>query len=587
MSAGRDRWAAQAMLQQWRFLRPDRLWVGLVLVLTFGQTMATLFLPHLMSSIVDVGVVHGDVRYIVRVGAVMLGVAALGGVASVGASWYGARATAGFGQRLRDELFAHVEGFTLREFDELGTSSLIVRTTNDVMQVQQLVNMMLRMMVTAPLTAIGGIILAVATDARLSLVIVVAIPVLGVAIYLVMGRGLGLFRTLQQKVDGLNRVLRENLTGVRVIRAFNRTSSELDRFDASNRDLTDTSVEVFRLMAVAMPLVSLVMNLSTIAIVWFGGVQINGGTLQIGQLMAFIQYVMQIMFAVMMVSMMSFMIPRGEASAQRINEVLAMTPEIRDPSAPRPLPAGPLDIAFDGVTFRYPGAEEPALSEVSFTARAGQVTAIIGGTGAGKSTLLNLILRFYDAAEGAVRIGGVDVRQVAQADLRLRIGYVPQRAVLFTGTIAANIRYGTPDADDATLHRAAVTAQASEFVDEMPGGFEAEISQGGTNLSGGQKQRMSIARALARHPDVYLFDDSFSALDYKTDALLRAALRREVTAATVLIVAQRVSTVMDADQILVLDEGRLVGSGTHRELLEGCPVYREIVSSQLAPGEIA
>ena len=575
------------MLRQWSFLRPDRWAVVLVLVLTFAQSMSGLYLPNLMSKIVDKGVLVGNFHYILRVGALMLVITALGGAASVGASWYASKAMAGFGLRLRDRLFAHVEGFTLREFDQVGTSSLIVRTTNDVMQVQQSVNMLLRMAVMAPLTAIGGIILAVATDPGLSPVIVVSIPLLGLVVYGVMGRGLGLFRLLQEKVDGLNRVLRENLTGVRVIRAFNRTRREVARFDEANHEVTGTAVSVFQLMAAVSPLITLVMNLSTIAVVWFGGLQINAGNLQIGQWMAFVQYLTQVMFAVMMASMVGFMLPRGEASAQRINEVLAMDPEITDPDRPGQPPAGPLAIAFDHVTFRYPGAEEAALTDVSFTAEAGSVTAIIGGTGAGKSTLLHLILRFYDAAEGAVRVGGMDVRDMRQAEVRQRIGYVPQRAVLFSGTIAENIRYGTADAPDARVRAAADTAQASEFVDGTSGGMGAEITQGGTNLSGGQKQRLSIARALARRPDVYLFDDSFSALDFKTDAQLRAALRREVGSATVLIVAQRVSTIMDADQIVVLDEGRIAAVGTHGQLLACSPIYREIVASQLTPEEIA
>ncbi len=549
--------------------------------------MANLYLPRLISSIVDDGVIVGHIAYILKVGIWMLGVTVLGGIASVGASWFGSQAAAGFGKRLRSELFRHVEGFNLHEFDELGTSSMIVRTTNDVMQEQQMMNMLLRMMVMAPLTAIGGLILAITTDAKLTIVLAVSVPILGLCVYLVMGRGLGLFRQLQQKVDGINRVLRENLSGVRVIRAFNRTDYEIGRFDNANRDLTDTAVQVFQLMALIMPLVILVMNVSTVVIVWFGGIQINAQTLQIGQLIAFIQYVMQIMSSVMMVSMMSFLIPRAEASAQRVNEALALHSEVLDPSPAQELPVGPLDVTFDHVSFRYPGAEEAAVSDISFTALAGKTTAIIGGTGSGKSTLCNLILRFYDVNEGSVRVGGVDVRAVRQAALRSRMGYVPQRAVLFSGSIAENIHYGKLEAPDERVQAAAVTAQAMEFVDSMEGRFAAEITQGGANLSGGQKQRLSMARALVRDADIYVFDDSFSALDFKTDAQLRAALRRDLTMATILIVAQRVSTVVDADRIVVLDEGRLVGVGTHRELLKTCPVYEEICASQLSPEEIA
>ncbi len=569
------------------FLRPYKVYVTVVVVLTFLQTLSSLYLPNLMSDIVDTGIIRGNQGYILREGALMLAVTILGGVASVVARYYGAKSTAGFGKLLRTRIFAHVEHFTLREFDEIGTSSLIVRSTNDVMQVQQFVNMLLSMMVMAPLTAIGGIVLAVRTDASLSLVIVFVVPAMGLAIWLLMRQAFGLFRSIQKKVDRLNLVLRENLTGVRVVRAFGRVPYEARRFDAANLDLTDTSVRVFQLMATLMPVVFLIMNFAMIAIVWFGAAQINAGSLQLGNLMAFIQYVMQIMFAVMMVSMMLFMIPRAQASAVRINEVLALEPEFQDPADPKPAPPGSGTVEFRNVTFYYPGGEEPALQDITFTARPGQTTAIIGGTGAGKSTLLNLLVRFYEVSEGQVLVDGVDVREMRQQDLRQKLGYVPQRAVLFTGSVLENIRYGDPQASVQAAMHAADIAQASEFVQEMAGGLEAEISQGGVNLSGGQRQRLAMARALVRRTEIYMFDDSFSALDFRTDALVRAALRRELKGATVLIVAQRVSTVMDADQILVLDEGRLVGAGNHRTLMATCPVYREIVSSQLTPEEIA
>ena len=570
-----------------RFLRPYRLYVALVLLLTFGQTMSSLYLPNLMSRIVDGGVIRGDVPYILRVGVWMLLITLAGGAAAVAASLYGAKATAGFAQLLRHRLFTHVEGSGLPEFERWGGSSLTVRTTNDVMQVQQLINAMLRMMVMAPLTAIGGILLAVHTDARLSLILVFALPLLAAAIYLVMGRGLALFRAIQTKVDRLNLVLRENLTGVRVVRSFGRTPFEVERFDAANADLTDTSVRVFELMATLMPVVVLIMNLSTVAIVWFGGLQINDGSLQIGQLMAFIQYVTQIMFAAMMMSMMLFMVPRAQASAQRIQEVLALAPAVTDPRSPLPTPPGPGGhLEFRHVTFRYPGAEEPALRDVSFTAAPGEITAIIGGTGAGKSTLLQLIVRFYDVVQGAVLVDGVDVRHLTQEALRSKVGYVPQQAVLFTGTALENLRYGDPAADEEAARHALAVAQADDFLAGL-GGLQAPIEQGGVNLSGGQRQRLCIARALVRRPELYLLDDSFSALDYRTDARLRAALRAEVGTATALIVAQRVSTVREADRILVLDDGQLVGSGTHAELLASCPVYQEIVASQLSAEEVA
>lgn len=569
------------------FLRPYRTFVFMVLVLTFVQSLATLYLPNLMSDIVDKGIIKGDVSYIIRIGFFMLGITILGGIASVWASYFAAKSSAGFGQVLRSRLFSHVEKFTLAEFDQLGTSSLIVRTTNDVMQVQQLVNMMLRMMVMAPLTAIGGIIMAVYTDAKLSLIIVVVIPVLSLAIYGILGPGMGLFRTMQKKVDHLNRVLRENLTGTRVIRSFNREVFEIQRFDQANRDLTDVSIRVYKMMAAMMPVVMLIMNISTLAIVWFGGIRINDGTLQVGNLMAFIQYVMQIMFAVMMVSMMAFMIPRGQASALRINEVLAMHPEIVDPVQSQASVDHSGQVEFRDVTFRYPGAEEPALSHVSFIAQPGQITAIIGGTGSGKSTLINLIPRFHDVDSGSVIVDGMDVREMPQESLRAKLGYVPQRAVLFTGKILDNIKYGKEEATEAEILHAAEVAQAAEFIAAMPDGFHSVISQGGANISGGQKQRLAIARALVRKPEIYLFDDTFSALDYKTDAQLRLALRQEAEAATVILVAQRVSTVIEADQIIVLDEGRVVGVGTHKSLLQTCAVYQEIVSSQLSPEEIA
>lgn len=570
-----------------KFLSPYRTFVALVIALTFVQTMSSLYLPNLMSDIVDTGIIRGNEGYILREGAVMLAVTLLGGIASVFASYYAAKAMAGFGQILRTRLFGHVEHFTLKEFDQIGTSSLIVRSTNDVMQVQQFIGMFLRMMVMAPLTAIGGIILAVRTDAPLSLVIVVVVPVMGLAIWLVMRRGLDLFRSIQRKVDRMNLVLRENLTGVRVVRAFGRVPYESGRFDQSNQDLTDTSIRVFQLMATLMPLIMLIMNFATIAIVWFGAGQINAGSLELGNLMAFIQYVMQIMFAVMMVSMMLFMVPRAQASALRIHEVLQLEPEFHDPVQPKESPSGPGVVEFRNVTFHYPGGEEPALSDLSFTARPGEVTAIIGGTGSGKSTLLNLIARFYDVTEGSILVDGVDVREVRQADLRQKLGYVPQKAVLFTGSVLENIRYGDLGASPATAMRAAAIAQASEFIVEMDGALNAEISQGGVNLSGGQRQRLAMARAIVRRAEIYMFDDSFSALDFKTDSLVRAALKSELAGATVLIVAQRVSTVMDADQILVVDDGRLVGAGTHHELMAGCAVYREIISSQLSPEEIA
>ncbi|OFW81613.1 MAG: multidrug ABC transporter ATP-binding protein [Alicyclobacillus sp. RIFOXYA1_FULL_53_8] len=575
------------MMKLFGLLRPYRLSVLTVLVLIFIQSLSTLYLPNLMADIVNTGIVKGDTPYIVRVGGFMLAISIVGVVASVGASFFASKVSSGFGLTLRAKLFTHVENFTLHEFDDFGTSSLITRTTNDITQVQQLVNMMLRMMVMAPMTAIGGVIMAVSTDAKLSLVIVVVMPILGLTIYFVLRRGIALFQAMQIKIDKLNRVLRENLTGIRVIRSFNRIEYEQHRFDAANLDLTDTATRVNKIMATLMPVMMLIINFATIAILWFGSIRVNSGAMQVGNLMAFLQYVMQILFSVMMVSMMFFMIPRASASAARINEVLERVPEMKDPTEAVDAPTRKGYVEFRDVTFSYPGAEQPVLSAISFLAQPGEVTAIIGGTGSGKTTLVSLIPRFYDLDDGQVLVDGVDVRDMSQESLRQRIGFVPQKAVLFSGTVTENVRFGKEDASEEDVMQAIDVAQAREFVEAMKGGFEAVIAQGGMNLSGGQKQRLSIARALVRRPEVYIFDDSFSALDFKTDANLRSALRPEIADSTVFIVAQRVSTVMDADRIIVLDEGRIAGIGNHEELMETCLVYREIVSSQLSEEEIA
>jgi ATP-binding cassette subfamily B multidrug efflux pump len=575
------------MIRLFRFLLPSTLFVLVVLVLVFGQSLANLYLPTLMGDIVDKGIVKGDKDYIYRTGGLMLLITLAGVVCAIAASFFAARVAVGFGQRVRRKLFTHVEHFSLHEFDTVGTASLITRTTNDTNQVQQVLVIILTIMVSAPMMAVGGIILAYQQDASLAWVLVVAVPVLVVAIILIMSRAIPLFQVMQVKIDKLNLILDENLTGVRVIRAFDRAASEERRFDLANLDLTDTAIAVNRLTAILWPVMTLVLNLSTIAILWFGALRIDSGQMQFGALFAFMQYALQILFAFLMLSFLFIMLPRAAASATRINQVLRMKPEIRDAKNPLPAPARSGLVEFDDVTFSYPGAEEPALSHISFVARPGQVTAIVGGTGAGKSTLVSLIPRFYDIDSGHVCVDGVDVRQLRQRDLRQRIGFVPQKAVLFTGSVAENIRYGDEAASDEAVRYAAEIAQASEFVTEMPQGFDSVIAQGGVNVSGGQRQRLSIARALARRPEIYIFDDSFSAVDYATDARLRAALRRETTDATVIIVAQRVSTILDADQIVVLDEGRVVGIGAHRELLESSPVYREIVFSQLSAEEVA
>ncbi len=578
------------MLKILRYLAPYRGYVALVLILTFFQALSTLYLPQLMSNIVDIGIVQGNVHYIVRLGLIMLGVTFFGGLSAIGGSLFAAKSSAGYAQLLRSKIFSHVESFGLREFDMLGTSSLIVRTNNDVMQVQQMVQMMLRMMIIAPLTSIGGVIMAIRTNAHLALSMIVVVPLLGVTVWLILGRGIPLFRVIQTKVDRLNRVVRENLVGVRVVRAFHRESHERQRFYDANDELTQISVRVFQMMALMMPLVMLIMNWATVAIFWWGSIRLNQGQLQVGSLMAFIQYFSQIMFSVMMVSMMSFMLPRAQASAVRIAEVLDVTPAIADMMPipqPQAAPFHPRSLRFENVTFYYPGAEEPALADMSFEAQIGETVAVIGGTGAGKTTLLNLIPRFYDVHAGAVYANGQNIRDIPVPILRQSLGMVSQRPALFSGTIIDNIRYGNPDATLDQIQEALEVAQAWEFVRELPQGANTFLEQGGVNLSGGQRQRLSIARALVRHPAIYLFDDTFSALDYKTDASLRRALRQHTANAISIIVAQRVATIMDADQILVLDEGRLAEAGTHSQLMARSSVYKEIVASQLSPEEIA
>ncbi|WP_149426735.1 ABC transporter ATP-binding protein [Exiguobacterium acetylicum] len=557
-----------------------------VLVLVFAQSMSDLYLPTLMADIIDKGVVTGDTAYIWKIGAVMLGITGIGALAAVAASYYSSKASMGLGRDIRRQVFNHVERFSLQEFDQVGTASLITRTTNDITQVQQVVIMMLRMVVSAPIMFIGGLIMAVSKDAKLSLVIVAAMPVLVISILLILWKGVPLFGKVQKRLDRLNLVLRENLTGIRVIRAFNRERDEQVRLTKANADLTEVSIKVNKIMAFLMPVMMLVMNLTVVGVIWFGGIRIDNGGMQIGDLMAFIQYVMQIMFALVMASVMFVMIPRAAVSAKRINEVLEMTPTMTDEGT-QTADREKGTLVFDRVTFRYPGAETPVLSDISFAARPGEVTAVIGGTGSGKSTLVNLIPRFYDVTEGSIRVNGIDSQDVPQEELRSKIGFVPQKALLFTGTIAENIRFGKEDATDAEVAHAAQIAQATDFIERMPDGYDARIEQGGSNVSGGQKQRLSIARALVRRPDLYVFDDSFSALDFKTDAALRKALREETREATVLIVAQRVSTVIDADQIIVLDEGKVAGIGTHDELFADNAVYQEIVKSQLSEEEIA
>lgn len=575
------------MIKLSRFLKPYTFMIILVLGSIFLQTLGDLYLPTLMGDIINKGVMQGDTGEILRIGALMLLVTAGGVICAVISSYLSARISTGFGASLRSSIFRKVSGFSLNEFDRFGTATLITRTTNDVFQIQMVTIMIMRMMISAPMMAVGGIILALRRDRQLTLVLAFVLPILAGLVVFIASKMIPLFRSVQKKIDRMNLVLREKLTGVRVIRAFDAAEREEKRFNQANDDLTDTYIKVNRIMAFMMPTIMTIMSLTQLAIIWFGGQRISRGSMDLGSLSSFTQYAMQIMMSMLMMAFMFIMVPRAQAAASRINEVLDTSPEIVDPEEVKEAVTGRGHIEFRDVTFRYQGAEMPVLKDISFSAGPGEVTAIIGSTGSGKSTLINLIPRFYDIESGSILINGVDVREFSQKDLRSRIGFVPQKAVLFSGTIADNIRIGREDATDDEIRYAAEIAQASEFIEQMDGGYEYEIAQGGTNVSGGQKQRLSIARALVRKPEIYIFDDSFSALDFKTDASLRAALKKEIADSTVFIVTQRVSTVMDADRIIVLDEGRVAGIGTHRELLENCRVYREIVESQLSEGEIA
>lgn len=572
------------MLKLFKGLKPYWTLVIGVLVLVFISTMTDLELPDLMSDIVDTGIIQGDVSYILGRGGVMLLVALLGTVCTILTSYLSSKIGMGFSRDLRKKVFEKVESFSLTEINEVGTASLITRTTNDINQVQMVVIMMMRMMLSAPLMIVGALIMALGKDVELSKVILVVIPIIIVTIVIIAKFTLPMFQKMQDKIDKLNLVVRENLTGIRVIRVFNKVEAEQERFNQASLEVSRIATMANRLMGALMPLMMLILNLSIIAVIWFGGIRINDGDLMVGDLMAFIQYLTQVMFSLLMLTMMFVLIPRAQASAVRINEVLEMKSPIQEPKeAIQPQLKG--YVEFKNVSFGYEGAEEYAISNISFVAKPGEVTAIIGGTGSGKSSILNMIPRFYDAAKGEVLVDGVNVRDMNQQELRSKIGYVPQKAVLFTGTIRDNILYGKEDATDEEVRHALEIAQATDFVSKMKEGIESPISQGGTNVSGGQKQRLSIARAIVRKPEIYLFDDSFSALDFKTDAQLRAALKKETKDSTVIIVAQRVSTVMDATRILVMDEGHVVGMGTHEELLQTNEIYQQIVESQLKKGE--
>ncbi|MDR6863615.1 ABC transporter ATP-binding protein [Phycicoccus sp. 3266] len=569
------------------YLAPYRGLVVALVALQLVGTIASLYLPSLNGRIIDEGVARGDTGFIIRTGGWMLAVSLAQIAATVAATYLGARCAAGLGRDLRADVFARVGDFSAQEVSRFGAPTLISRNTNDATQVQTVVFMGAAMMVSAPIMMVGGIIMALREDVGLSWLVAVAVPLLALSVSLVIRRMIPQFRLMQESVDWVNRVLREQITGIRVVRAFVREEHEEARFAEANTQYTGTALAVGRLMAMVFPIVMLIFNASTVAVLWFGSHRVESGQMQIGELTAFMSYLMQILMSVMMATFMSMMIPRATVSAGRIGEVLDTASTVVEPSAPVPLPTRGVTLELRDVEFTYPGADVPVLQGVSLTAEPGRTTAIIGSTGSGKSTLVSLVPRLYDVTGGAVLIGGVDIREAALEDVWARIGLVPQKPYLFTGTVASNLRYGDADATDDDLWEALRIAQADDFVRAMPGGLDATIAQGGTNVSGGQRQRLAIARALVAKPDIYLFDDSFSALDLSTDARLRSALRPVTRHAAVVVVAQRVSTIVDADHIVVLDNGRVVGTGTHDELLATCPTYVEIVESQRAAQEAA
>jgi ATP-binding cassette subfamily B multidrug efflux pump len=571
-----------------RYLAPYRAHLLAVIGLLLIQAIGNLYLPALNGDIINNGVVRGDLDYILQVGALMLVITALVGVAAVASVYLSAGIANGFARDVRSAVFGTVETFGQVEVNHFGAASLITRNTNDVQQLQQLVFVGLTVIVSAPILIVGGIIMALRTDVPLSGLLVIIIPLMALVVGLVMWRAIPLFRATQTKIDRINQVMRETLAGVRVIRAFVRTRHEERRFSGASRDLFDTQLRAGRLFALTQPVIFAIFNLSTVAALWFGAIRVQEGALSIGSLTAFLQYLTQILFAILTAVFVFILVPRAAVSAGRIREVLDTVPSIQDPAVPvEPAPAGPARgvVEFRSVEFRYPGAEEPVLRDISFRAEPGRTTAIVGSTGSGKSTLINLIPRFYDATRGAVLVDGVDVRAMDREVLWSRIGLIPQKAFLFGGTVASNLRFGDDDATDDQLWHALEIAQGRDFVSEMDGALDAPILQGGSNVSGGQRQRLAIARAIVKDTGIYIFDDSFSALDFTTDARLRAALDRELGDATVIIVAQRVGTILNADRIIVVDAGRIVGSGTHRELLETNETYREIVYSQLSEAE--
>ena len=568
-------------------LRPYKGEITLIILLQLVSTLASLYLPSLNGEIIDDGVAKGDTGFILRHGALMLVVSLVQIAAAIGATYFAAKVAMGMGRDLRESVFGRVVDFSAQEVSRFGAPTLISRNTNDVTQVQMVAFMAFALAVTTPILMVGGVFMALREDVGLSWLVAVAVPLLGLCVGLVLWRMVPWFGRMQKSLDGVNRVLREQITGIRVVRAFVREEHEEERFAGANAQLTEAGLRVGRLMALVFPIVMFIFNTSSVAVLWFGAHRIASGDMQIGALTAFLSYLIQILMGVMMATFMATMIPRAAVSAGRIGEVLETTSTVTESVQPIPMHPAPAGIEFKGVDFHYPGAENAVLHDVTFSATPGRMTAIIGSTGAGKTTLLSLVPRLFDISEGRLAVGGVDVRDLALDELWSKIGLVPQKPYLFSGTVASNLRYGNPEATDEELWDALRIAQAEDFVRRMDGGLEGHIAQGGTNVSGGQRQRLAIARAIVKRPDIYLFDDSFSALDLATDARLRQALRPVTSHSTVVIVAQRVSTIVDADHIVVLEDGRIVGQGTHDELLDSCETYQEIVESQRSAEEAA
>lgn len=577
----------RSLLKIYKNLKPFALLILGAFILQYLQVTANLELPTLMANIVNNGIMAGDIPYIWKEGLYMILIAGGGIIFAIFASLLAARAAMGLGRNLRSKFFTHVENFSLHEFNKFGASTLLTRTTNDVVQIQLTTFLMIAMLANAVFTSIEATRLAYNSSAQLTKILYVALPIIFAFIAIIIKPITSLFGLVQKQIDKINKVMRENVMGVRVIRAFNRIDHEKKRFAEANADVTNTYIKVNRIIAVLMPLMMIVLNIVNVAILWFGSKGIDAGNTSLGSMIAFMQYSMMILFSLIMLTMLFIMVPRGAAAGDRVMEVLETKPEIKDKGNIERLPSEKGHIDFCCVTFSYSGAEEPVLKDVTFEAKPGETTAIIGSTGCGKSTLIQLIPRFYDVADGRVLVDGIDVRDFTQSELRKRIGFVPQKAILFTGTVTENIRYGKDDATDEEVKHAAEVAQAAEFIETMPDGYNTMLSEGGLNLSGGQKQRLAIARAIVRRPEIYIFDDSFSALDFKTEAKLRAALNKETHNSTVIIVGQRVASIMNADRIVVLEQGHIAGVGTHKELMETCDVYREIVYSQLSKEELA